>query len=61
MRALKLSTGTETGKKRLNAARLLEIRPSLCFGTPSVQLAGHAELGCTGAKDNCAEIATSNQ
>jgi hypothetical protein len=59
MRALKLCTGTDTGKKTLNAAQLL--RPALCFGTLPVRLAGQATLRCTGEKDYCAEIVNSNQ
>jgi hypothetical protein len=61
LRAFKLCTGTDTGKKRLSSAQLLELRPVLCFGTLPVQLAGHVELRCTGAKYYCAEIANSNQ
>jgi hypothetical protein len=60
LRPLKLCTGADDSKKQLNAAHLLQLLPALCFGTLSVHLAWHAELGCSGG-DYCAEIANSDQ
>jgi hypothetical protein len=61
LRDLKLCTDTDSCEKQGIAAQLLELLPALCFGTLSVQLAGHAELGCTSAKNYRAEIAKTDK